>query len=101
MARRQFLYSIHQRPRARNVVQRKIAVQPFHTEAAVHFRMDQDRLELRAKEYVLAVPGDVEWLDSHAVTGQNEPPGRLAPQGDGKHSPQARKASYIPRQKCV
>ena len=63
--------------------------------------MDEDGLEFGAKEQVLSVLRQVERLDAHAVSSQNEPLGRLAPQSDGEHAAHAGKTSGVPGEEGV
>ncbi len=63
--------------------------------------MDEDRLQFGAEEQVLSVLRQVERLDAHAVSSQNEAPGRLAPQGDREHAAQAGKTSGVPCQEGI
>ena len=63
--------------------------------------MDEDGLEFGTKEQILSILRQVERLDTHAVSSQNEAPDRLAPQGDGEHAAHAGKTSGVPGKEGV
>src|ERR1700677_4689462 len=98
---RQLFHSIHQGPGAGHVIQREKAVQPFHAQSALYFRMDEDGFEFRTKDQVLSIPGQVERLDAHTISRQDQASGGLAPQGYRKHPAHAGKTCGIPGQERI
>ena len=63
--------------------------------------MGKDALQLRTEKKLAIVYGVIQRLDAHAVTGQNQPPLRLDPDGYAKHSPETGEALAAPSQKCI
>src|SRR5207342_159977 len=95
---KKFPYAFHQRVWRRHVVKAEKAIQASHAEIAGKAGMGKDALQLRAEKKFAIVLRVIQRLDAHAIAGQNELPLRLYPDGDGKHSPQVRKALASPAQ---
>src|SRR5208282_2277428 len=54
---------VNERPRARNIVQGQVTIEPCHAQAAVNFRVDQDGLELGPEKKLFAATGKIKRLD--------------------------------------
>src|SRR5580693_8014411 len=101
LSRRQLLDSLHQGPRARNIVEREVAIETRETQAPLEFRMNENGFKFRTEEEIFSAPRDVKRLYTHAVARQNEPARRFAPQCDREHAPQTRKTFRVPFDECV
>ncbi len=99
--RLKFFDALDQRPRIRNVIERKVAIQSGERKPSLDFRMHEDRFQLRSKIEIVAAPRDVQRLDSGAVARQHQALGFLAPQRYRKHSAQPRKAFRVPLDECA
>src|SRR5208283_146636 len=71
------------------------------TQPAFNLRMNQDCLQLRAEEKFLTLARDVEGLDAHAISRQDETPGRSRPERDCKHAAQSGEGIGVPLEECV
>src|SRR5208282_1316810 len=63
--------------------------------------MNENALQLRRKEEVVAALGDVQRLDADAVAGEHQPLPGIAPDGSREHATQAFETSGVPLQKCL
>src|SRR5271157_4015845 len=99
MSRQDLLDSVHQRPRRRHVIQRQIAIQAGQTQPALNLRMNQDCLQLRPEKKFFTLPRDVKRLDAHAISRQDEAPGRSGPKRNRKHAAQPLEGLGVPLQK--
>src|ERR1700692_1035439 len=67
----QLFNSIHQGPRTWNVVHGQITVQSLEAEPAFDLGMDENPLQFRSKENILASLGDIKRLNANAVACQH------------------------------
>jgi hypothetical protein len=97
----QLFNPIDQGPRRWNIVHGQVAVQPLETKPAFDFGMDENALQLRSKEDVLAALGDVKRLDADAVASQHQTLPGVGPKGDRKHASQPLETGGVPFKKCL
>ncbi len=99
IAGQKFINTFHQRVRRRHIIQAEKAIQPVHGNSAWNLWLGKDTFQLRAKIKFAFMLTIVERLNAHAVARQHQPPLRLNPDGNGKHSAQARETFIAPLQK--
>src|SRR5271168_2617360 len=99
VAGRQFLNTIYQGPRTWNVIHGEITIQSLETETAFDFRMDENPLQFRSKEDILASFGDIKGLNAYAIARQNQTLLGIAPNGNRKHASEPLETVGIPLKK--
>src|SRR5271168_1569256 len=63
--------------------------------------MNENALQFRRKEEVVAAFSDIERLDADAVAGEHQPLPGIAPDGSREHAAQPLEASGVPLEKCL
>ena len=86
MSGTQLFYALHQRPWSRNIIQRKITIQPVQAQGTLDLRMYEDSLQFRPEIKIFAEPRKVKRFDPHSIASQHQPAAGLRPKRHGKHT---------------
>src|SRR6266403_634045 len=74
-------------------------MKPGEVQLSLKFWMRKNGLQFGTEVQLVIAEVKIQGLDSEPVARQNQPPGILRPNRDGKHAAQAREAVLIPSQK--
>src|SRR6267378_5696834 len=96
---RKFLDSVDERPRARDIIQREVAIETMPTDPPLNFWVYQNGFQLRPEKNVLALVANVERFDTHAIASQYDTPLIFLPKGNREHSSKPVEALLIPLHK--